>query len=84
MAAPTPIYPHLTEKQKDVLRAIHRFQSENGYPPTVRDLCGMLGNPSTSTVHGHLQGLREEGMVTWVEKADRTLVITPAGRLQAL
>lgn len=39
----------------------------NGYPPTMREICGALGIKSTSTVHKYINMLAEEG---WLEKQD--------------
>ncbi len=39
----------------------------NGYPPTVREICGALGIKSTSTVHKYMNMLVEEG---WLEKGE--------------
>lgn len=44
-------------KQIQVLRFIHEAQSENGYPPTVREIGEAVGLSSSSTIHGHIERL---------------------------
>lgn len=46
----------LTQKQGEVLDNIILFQQMHGYPPTVRELCGMSGVRSTSTIGVRVQG----------------------------
>ncbi len=53
----------LTNKQKEVLEAIRRYQSENGYPPTVRELAEMFGQASTAGIHKILMLLQEKGVL---------------------
>jgi repressor LexA len=65
----------VTTKQKRVLQAILDFTKENKYPPTVRELCRKLGLSSPSTVHGFLERLKINGLVTWEEGCIRTLKV---------
>lgn len=48
-------------KQIQVLRFIHEAQSENGYPPTVREIGEAVGLSSSSTIHGHIERLVKKG-----------------------
>ena len=41
-------------KQLQVLRFIHEAQTNNGYPPTVREVGEAVGLSSSSTIHGHI------------------------------
>ena len=41
----------LTDRQKNLLRCIVKYQKAHGFSPSVRDLCEMTGVRSTSTVH---------------------------------
>jgi repressor LexA len=52
---------------------VKTFWAENGFAPTVRDLCQATGRTSTSTIHAHLQRLRRAGVVDWAEGRQRTL-----------
>lgn len=59
--------PSLTPKQKEVLDFIVNFISEQGYPPSYREIASGLKLASPSTVHAHVQALRERG---FLESAD--------------
>ena len=51
----------LTAKQKDVLCNINTFIENNGYSPTVRELCEMSGVRSSSTMMNRMNRLRDLG-----------------------
>jgi len=53
----------LTDKQKQVLEAIGKYQAENGYPPTVRELAEMFGQASTAGIHKILLLLQQKGFL---------------------
>jgi len=53
----------LTPKQKEVLDYIVSFINEHGYPPSFREIAAGLGLASPSTVHVHIQALRERGFL---------------------
>ena len=52
----------LTEKQTLVYQFVVKRQA-SGIPPTVREICNETGIKSTSTVHGILNTLEEEGYI---------------------
>lgn len=51
----------MTPKQKKVLDFIVSFINEKGYSPSFRDIASGLDLASPSTVHAHIQALRERG-----------------------
>lgn len=51
----------LTSKQKEVLTFIKKFQAENKYPPSVRQICSALELRSPATVHAHIQNIIDKG-----------------------
>ncbi len=53
--------PRLTPKQKEVLDFIVSFINEKGYSPSFREIASGLDLASPSTVHVHIQALRERG-----------------------
>ncbi|MBU0540326.1 transcriptional repressor LexA [Patescibacteria group bacterium] len=55
--------PPLTPKQKEVLDFIVSFINERGYPPSFREIASGLNLASPSTVHVHIQALRERGFL---------------------
>lgn len=54
----------LTLKQIEVLNAIDNFIKDKKYPPTVRELCKIIGVNSTSTIHTHITLLQEKEYIT--------------------
>lgn len=69
-----------TERQRDVLDAIHRLTTAWGHAPTVRELGMALGITSTNGVADHFRRLARIGLVRWQPGRARTVLITPAGR----
>ena len=53
----------LTHKQQEVYDYILSFTNEYGYPPSVREIGAALGLKSPSTVHFHMKGLEEAGVI---------------------
>ena len=54
----------LSEKERLVYDYIDAFINENGYPPTVRDICANTGIKSTSTVYVYIGKLEEKGLIS--------------------
>ena len=52
---------HLTPKQKEVLDFIVSFINDQGFPPSYREIASGLDLASPSTVHAHIQSLRDAG-----------------------
>lgn len=68
----------LTAKQQQIYDYILAFHAEHGYPPSVREIGDAMGLSSPSTVHFHLKGLEEAGVI--VKAAGKTRAITTTGR----
>ena len=66
-------------KQMAVLNYIHKQVEDHGYPPTVREICSAVGLSSTSTVHGHIYRLIEQGFLQKDPSKPRALEITSKG-----
>lgn len=49
----------LSERQKKILEVLERFQDQNGYPPSIREICEKTGISSTSVVNYYLDQLEE-------------------------
>ncbi|MFA5479595.1 MAG: winged helix-turn-helix transcriptional regulator [Candidatus Muiribacteriota bacterium] len=52
----------LTVKQQEFLEKIVYFKKNNGYPPTISDLCSML-NVSIGTVQQYFFALEKKGII---------------------
>jgi repressor LexA len=61
---------YLTERQRDILEFIHRFQHDEGIAPTHREICEEFGYSSYGTVYKHLKLLQEKGYLRkdWNQK----------------
>ena len=53
----------ISEKQQMILEFVQRKIEEDGYPPTVREICKAVNLSSTSTVHAHIKKLQEKGYI---------------------
>lgn len=53
----------LTSREQSILDFIRKKIYEDGYPPTVREICSAVNLRSTSTVHGYLARLEEMGVI---------------------
>ena len=58
-----PDMDELSGKQKRVYLYIKSYIEENGYPPTVREICEAVQVKSTSTAHGYLTRLEKKGFI---------------------
>lgn len=70
-----------------ILNYMTDFIKENGYPPTVREICAELDIKSTSTVHRYLKELQAEGRISMGENQNRAISIkstTPPGTIPVL
>ena len=67
----------LIDKRKldEVLDFINRYIEENGFPPTVRDICGELNIKSTATAHSYLNRLKETGLLNKADRKKRAVTL---------
>ncbi len=73
----------LTAKQQQIYDYILAFLSQHGYPPSVREIGAAVGLKSPSTVHFHLKGLEEAGVIVKTEGKTRAITLTHAGAAEA-
>jgi len=55
--------PRLTKKQKAVLDYVINYTKDNGFAPTVREICEEFGFSSPATAHEHLQNLKDKSFL---------------------
>lgn len=70
-------------KLNEVLEYINRYLDENGFPPTVRDMCRDLGIKSTATAYDYLNRLKEQGHLEKTDKKKRAVVPRGGSSLRA-
>lgn len=63
------------DKQQQLLEFIRLYLNENGYPPTVREMCHAVKVNSTSTIAYHLSKLEEDGLIRKNPNKNRALEI---------
>ncbi len=72
-----------TDKQQRVLDYVKEQIKENGYAPSVREICKALDLKSTSTVHGYLARLKKKGLIAKDDMKSRTIqMIDENGNVQ--
>ena len=65
----------LSPKQQQIYDFILAFSEEHGYPPSVREIAQAVDLRSPSTVHFHLKGLREAGLISQAEGKTRAITV---------
>ena len=63
----------LTRRQQEIYDFILSFTNEHGYPPSVREIGTAVGLKSPSTVHFHMKGLEEAGLIIKAEGKTRAI-----------
>jgi len=53
----------INDNQQKILDFLNEQIQSKGYPPSVREICSAVGFKSTSTVHGYLEKLKNEGLI---------------------
>lgn len=65
----------MTRSQYNVYKVVKEFIEKNGYSPSVREICEILGYKSPASAEAHLQKLKDKGYITFVENRNRTIRI---------
>lgn len=78
MANRSKIKP-LSEKQRAILSFMDSYISQNGFPPTIRDICIATGIKSTSVVNYNLNKLVNAGKLERSSRKSRGLRLTEDG-----
>ena len=63
------------ERRNRILLYITAYVEQNGFAPSVRELCSMSGYRSTATVHRYMKQLESEGLISHQTAKPRTIVI---------
>lgn len=63
-------------KLDDVLQFINEYTDENGFPPTVREICARLQIKSTATAYDYVNRLKEMGMLQKTAGKKRAVAVT--------
>ncbi len=71
---------NLTRKQQQIYDFILEFTAQHGYPPSVREIGSAMGLKSPSTVHFHMKGLEEAGVIVKAEGKTRAISLPGVSR----
>lgn len=71
----------LTKSQEKILGYL-RECTQNGFPPSVREICNATGLKSTSTVHAHLKTLEKKGHISRETGLNRAIHISGSRSIQ--
>ncbi|MDD5356421.1 MAG: transcriptional repressor LexA [Candidatus Omnitrophica bacterium] len=67
------IYKDITPKQRKILKFIQSKISEEGRPPTIREIAVWFGFKSTGTVRDYLKALTQKGHIKLTPRKSRAL-----------
>lgn len=69
-----------TERQQKLMRFIHEFTRDEGYPPTLREMARSLGAVSPTAALDHLNSLVRKGLVRRRANVSRGTALTAEGQ----
>lgn len=67
----------LGERHTKIMELLHKYAQEEGYPPSIRDICEKTGITSTSVVNYYLEQLEKWGYIERDRRISRGLRIVP-------
>ncbi len=70
----------INDRQRQILDFVNLQVEKKGYPPSVREICTAVGFKSTSTVHGYLKKLEENGLIEKDPSKPRALKVLNPNR----
>ena len=68
----------LTPKQRKIFDFVRSYTAENGYAPSLQEICGHMGLSAVSTAHQHLRNLEHKGFLTREEHKPRSAEVAAA------
>ena len=63
--------------KEKILKVIHDFVDDYGYPPSIREIAKKVGVKSTKGIKVHLDNLAKEGLINKVSGKARSIRIKP-------
>lgn len=61
------------EKQRELVQFIYDFTRQNGYTPSVREMCNKMNFASTSTIFYYLKKCEEQGIIKRAKGKNRAI-----------
>ena len=76
--------PKVSDASQRILSYISDYDGKHGFSPTIREICAGIGICSASTVHRHVNKLKEQGILIETKPGSpRSLAINSAVNLDA-
>lgn len=72
----------ISKKQRRILEVIGAYIDDNGYPPSMREICSEAGISSTSVVSYNLDRLEEAGLIVRDREVSRGLRLAEPGQVE--
>lgn len=63
----------------ELLRYVHQYNLDHGFPPVLREIRSAMGWSSHSTAHFAISRLESLGYITKIEHSGRTIRLTQKG-----
>ena len=64
----------MTEKRVKVYKALREYVEENGYSPSLKELCDMVDFLDNTNVYHYLRTLKEKGFINYVKVDDIEII----------
>jgi len=75
----------LSERHRKILEVLEDFQENNGYPPSIREICNQTDISSTSVVNYYLDQLSDMGYIERDSRVSRGIrLVTPLSEVMAV
>jgi repressor LexA len=74
----------ISKKQRRILEFVGEYIGDNGYPPSMREICSALNISSTSVVSYNLDRLEEAGYLVRDREVSRGLRLAEAARSEVM
>ena len=71
-------------KLERVYRFVEHYIAENGFPPSVREICEQVGIKSTATAYSYLNRLKDMGRIDKTDSMKRALSLTDKTALKRI
>jgi repressor LexA len=70
----------LVDRQKEIIKFIIDFSSDNGYPPSMREVASAMNVSSSSTIHKILHKCQRDGLIVSTQGIVRSMKVTEEGK----
>lgn len=72
------------EKQQELIKFIYEFTKQNGYTPSVREMCNKMNFASTSTIFYYLNKCEEQGIIRRAKGKNRAIELVNAPEISGV